>query len=242
MAFSPDGRTVASGDFGGAIRLRDVSIPARSRILVYLQIAGSVNSLAFSPDGRTLAVAGSPNISGSGGIWLWDVTKPADPRMLGEPLSPNGQALSQDAQVSVDSVAFSPDGGILASGGSVYNHRNTIQLWDMRRPARPRPLGRSIINGGDGSAIRSLTFSTDSRTLASNEIIGPQATTTTQLWDVSNAAHPRLLGRPPAIGNDDNSDSVRSAEAASWLLAVIVVSRSCGIRLTPRICGHSATH
>ena len=46
------------------------------------------------------------------------------------------------------------------------------------------------------------------RVLARDEITGPPASTTTQLWDVSNATHPRTLGRPPTIGNNDNSDSV----------------------------------
>src|SRR6185437_6534387 len=89
VAFSPDGRIMASGNIGGAIRLWDVTIPARPRTLAHVQVGGSVNSLTFSPDGRALAVAGSPNSSGTGAIWLWNVTSPADPRMLGEPLSPN---------------------------------------------------------------------------------------------------------------------------------------------------------
>jgi WD40 repeat protein len=53
VAFSPDGRTFASGSEDQAIKLWDV---ASGQVLRALQgHAGSVNSVAFSPDGHTLA-------------------------------------------------------------------------------------------------------------------------------------------------------------------------------------------
>ena len=109
--------------------------------------------------------------------------------------------MSQAGFSEADAAAFSPDGRILATGGSVTNGTNisdrTLQLWDMSNPARPRPLGQRITSG----SIQSLTFSPDSRTLVSSEY-GVPFTSTVQLWNVSNAAHPRLLNSPVA-GNDD---------------------------------------
>ena len=57
----------------------------------------------FSPDGHTLA-AGSDDDK----VWLWNLTDPAHPTRLGQPLTgPAGY---------VTSVAFSPDGQTLAAG------------------------------------------------------------------------------------------------------------------------------
>lgn len=59
---------------------------------------------------------------------------------------------------NVNSVAFSPDGGTLASGSS----DKTIRLWDVRTRRR---LGPPLT--GHTDAVRSVAFSRDGRTLAS---------------------------------------------------------------------------
>ena len=64
-------------------------------------------------------------------VRLWDVTDPAHPRPLGQPLTSGGTA-------SVVSVAFSPDGHTLAGG----SYDGTTRLWDVADPAHPRPLGQ----------------------------------------------------------------------------------------------------
>ena len=68
IAFSPDGKTIASGSYDSAIRLWDVDTGKEKRMLRGHR--GYIISIAFSPDGKTLASAGWDNT-----ISLWDVDK-----------------------------------------------------------------------------------------------------------------------------------------------------------------------
>ena len=178
VALSPDGRTLASASSpvgpvtDTTIQLMDVSNPAHPRLLSQpSSTIPGVFELAFSPDGRILASALS-------GIQLWDVSNPARPRPLGQPLTPDA---------SINCLAFSPHGQTLATASN-----STIQLWDLNTPPIP---GRSAgpVNGVD--TINDLAFSPDGRTLASGEANGT-GSGVTQVWDVSDPAHPRLLGHP----------------------------------------------
>ena len=76
------------------------------------------------------------------------------------------------------SVAFSPDGHTLASGGtSADGERGTVLLWDTRAHI---PLGRTL--NGDEGTITDVAFSPDGRTLASGGTSADGEHGTVLLW------------------------------------------------------------
>jgi eukaryotic-like serine/threonine-protein kinase len=71
LAMSPDGRTLASGDDVGVVRLWDLR--TGSAVYVLKGHAFSINRLVFSADGTLLASAAETNSDSHGEVLLWEV-------------------------------------------------------------------------------------------------------------------------------------------------------------------------
>jgi len=150
IALSPDGKLVASTPDRYAVNIWQTKTGVLRRT-IHTSFTGAVSQIVFSPDGKTIA-AGSYD----GTARIWDVET---------------GALLHDINTGsvVDSLAYSPDGTILASGGGYQN--SAVQLWDTASGALLRLLE------GHPNAVVSLAFSPDSRLLASGSYDG-----TLRLW------------------------------------------------------------
>jgi DNA-binding beta-propeller fold protein YncE len=137
VAFSPDGRLLASGGWGRPVRVRDAQSGAAVREL--RSLGSSVYDLAFSPADMLIATGAR-----DGTVALCEVTT----GRKGRARKPGGAA--------VRAVAFAPDGTLLLSA-----HEDGIaRLWDV--PA----LGRVHELRADGETIFGAAFSPDGSLVA----------------------------------------------------------------------------
>ncbi|BAY28466.1 protein kinase [Nostoc carneum NIES-2107] len=153
LTFSSDGRMLASVG-NKTIKLWEVATGKEIRTLpkpfrwVFFWY---INSLAFSSDGRMLASSIRHTIT------LWEVATGKEIRTI-----------TSDRSTTVNSVAFSSDGLIVAGGESYH----TITLWEVTTGRKIRTLAHS-------GSVYSVAFSNDGRMLASG------GDNTIKLWEVA---------------------------------------------------------
>lgn len=170
---------------------------------VALVLCGLVMSASALPDGtvaqlgggeQTEAVAFSPNVprlavATATGVELWDV----DTRVLEDTLQ---------TDELITSVAFSPDGTLLAGGGIT----STVWLWDVGTGTHLATLS------GHPTRVESVAFSPDGRTLASGGWGGM-----VKLWDVATRAEiGSLVGHSWAIEAVEFSPDGVLLTSGSW--------------------------
>jgi WD40 repeat protein len=203
VAFSPDGRTVATA--AGVVQLWDATTGKKSHPLLY-----ATRPLAFTPDGRLLAAASRR----APAIQLWDVASGEqrgstfDAAAAALAFSPDGAVLAVgcfDTSVQLFSastgrqvrqflghtgaprhVAFSPDGRTLASSGS----DNLVKLWDVDRASEQDPARNPHL-------VEGVALSPDGKLLATaaTNLADPAHPGEVRLWDTATGQQRKVFNK-----------------------------------------------
>jgi WD40 repeat protein len=224
VAFSPDGKTLASASGDNTIKLWNLQ--NQKNIKTLTGHSRLVRSIAWSRDRKTLASASNDKT-----IKLWNLQtgKPIatltghSNEVSSVAFSPDGKTLasaSGDKTIKlwnlqtqkelatlsghssfVNSVAFSPDGKTLAAASG----DKTIKLWNLQTQKELATLS------GDSSFVNSVAFSPDGKTLAAASADG-----TIKLWNLpTQTAIPALTGHSSFVNSVAWSPDGKTLASAS---------------------------
>ncbi len=161
VAFSPNGELLASVSDDRTIKLWNVN---NQQNIATLREGTQFVTVAFSSDGKLLATGGWLHVK------LWDVGRRVEIATL-------------QHDKFVQAVTFSHDGQLLAVGDA-REGSGTVKVWDVQKQQVVTTLQDDLV------VVRSVTFSSDDRYLASSHYNGE-----VKVWNVSDW---ELLGAMPA--------------------------------------------
>jgi WD40 repeat protein len=179
VAFRPDGRQLAGASDDGTIRVWDAT--TGQELLAWNGHGSGAKCLAYSPDGRHL-VSGGKDVTDVanvrvyyGAVRVWDVAT-------------GRQALAWKADnAEVNSVAYSPDGRNIVSGGGTE-----VMVWDADTGRAVRTLSRR------GGQTTDVAYSPDGRWVAGAGVAGPRFEGTVDVWAAADGTPLHTLHAGPS--------------------------------------------
>jgi WD40 repeat protein len=217
IAYSPDGRSLASGGWHGAVKIWD---PLTGALLRTLEgHVRRINCLAYAPDGKTLYTAGADRT-----VRAWDVATGMEryavkklprevvalaasadgqvvaltgafyrgnrkDRRASVPTHPSHLILLRDAATGLERRSFPAPGDGVRTMAFAPNGLLALGCFDGTVTLWDAAAGRAIRKfEGLGGTIRSVAFSADGRWLAAGN-----QDSTVRLWDLTNRTSERTL-------------------------------------------------
>jgi WD40 repeat protein/transcriptional regulator with XRE-family HTH domain len=202
VAFSRDGTLLAAGSQDDKVWLWNISQPARPvRAAPLTGATNWVNTVAFSPDGTGLAAGSSDDR-----VLVWHLATRAAAASLPHPQPvtslawDGGRLITGDADGTVrnwalpppvllaggpvNSIAFSPDGGMLAVGSQ------DLELWN---PGRRTMTAAAT---APGTFINAVAFQPGARPPGGRALAAGYGDGKVQLWQVTSGGAETPLGQP----------------------------------------------
>ncbi len=165
IAYAPDGSVLASAGAGGDIRLWDVA--SGEQVEVLSEMADPATTVAFAPDGKLLAAGAGSQVR----VWALDRSDEAlDVTFLA--------VLPLDWGGAGGALAFSPDGAVIAVGGSL----DAVTLWNVEKNLQAKLPGHKM-------AVLALDFSPDGSAIVTTSADAPA-----RVWRLSDGQQMAVVG------------------------------------------------